>query len=192
MNDDRLVVWGMAGSLRQNSVNKSLLRSAASLAPYDVEVRISELLPEVPLFNEDLVGAEPLAVHALRDEVAAADALLIATPEYNGGVPGVLKNALDWLSLPLGRSVLQGKPVAIMGASPGRLGTARSQLELRTTFIYSHSLVVPGPEVLVGLASKQFDAEGRLTNPVATDLICQLFDGLKRLARLNEAELVCP
>ncbi|MFC5997020.1 NADPH-dependent FMN reductase [Pseudonocardia hispaniensis] len=190
MNEDRLVVCGIAGSLRKQSWNWMLLRAAALLAPDDIEVRLSKQLPDIPLFNEDLLVDEPPAVGALRAEVAEADALMIATPEYNGGVPGVLKNVLDWLSLPLGRSVLEGKPVAIMGASPGRLGTARSQFELRNTFVFSRSPVLPGPEVLVSHADQHFDAAGRLTDQLAIDRIGLLFDGLRQYARLNKQEVV--
>lgn len=189
-NGGPLKVWGIAGSLRADSVNRKLLAAAQQLAPAGVDVQITELLADIPMFNEDLVAEAPEAVEAMRAEVAAADALLIATPEYNGGVPGVLKNALDWLSLPLGRSVLHRMPVAVMGASPGRLGTARSQLELRTTLLFSQSPVVPGPELILSFAGGAFDETGQLTDEVAIDRLGSLLDGLQRFSRLNETEEV--
>lgn len=190
MSNDRFVVCGIAGSLRRDSWNRKLLEAAAKLAPADVDLRITDLLGDIPLLNEDHIGDEEGSVHALRAEVAAADALIIATPEYNGGVPGVLKNALDWLSLPLGRSVLEGKPVALMGATPGRLGTARSQFELRHTFVFSRSPVLPGPEILLSFAPNHFDAEGRLTDPIVLERVDLMFAHLKKFASLNEYEVV--
>ncbi|GAA4994831.1 NAD(P)H-dependent FMN reductase [Yinghuangia aomiensis] len=191
MSTSPLRVVGIAGSLRRDSWNRKLLRAAAALAPSGIEVHISEELPHIPLFNEDLVGGrEPESVLRMRAEVAASDALLIATPEYNGGVPGVLKNALDWLSLPLGGSALHGKPVGLMGASPGRLGTARGQFELRNMFVFTASPVMPGPEVLVAHAHERFDAEGRLTDPDVAARIGLLFRNLSSYARLNHHEAV--
>lgn len=185
-----LTVCGISGSLRRESLNRKLLQAAAAAAPADIDVVISDRLADMPLFNEDLVGQEPAAVVALREDVAAADALLIATPEYNGGAPGVLKNALDWLSIPLGRSVLEGKLVALIGATPGRLGTARGQFELRHTFVCSRSLVVPGPEVLVSFATEHFDDAGRLTDPVALDRLAALFANLRKYSQVNKQEVV--
>jgi chromate reductase, NAD(P)H dehydrogenase (quinone) len=183
-----LVVCGIAGSLRRDSWNHRLLRAVAALAPPGVEVRVSELLPRIPLFNEDLLDDVPDAVRLLRAEVAAADALMIATPEYNGGVPGVLKNALDWLSLPLGGSALQNKPVGLLGATPGVLGTARSQFELRHMFVYTGSPVMPGPEVLVRHAHTRLGGEDGLTDPDLVARIALLFKNLTTYARLNHHE----
>ncbi|WP_227997032.1 NADPH-dependent FMN reductase [Nocardia australiensis] len=186
------VVCGIAGSLRRESWNLKLLRAMAVLAPDTIELRIAESLPRVPLFNEDLLGREPEGVTALRAEVAAADAVLVATPEYNGGTPGVLKNALDWLSLPRGASVLHRKPVALVGVTPGRLGTARSQFELRHTFIFTQSAVIPGPEVLLSNAAERFDADGRLIDPVAVALISRLWAELQTYTRLDQPKVVPP
>ncbi|MRH91779.1 FMN reductase [Nocardia sp. SYP-A9097] len=186
----RTIVCGLSGSLRQASWNRKLLRAMGDHAPGNIELRIFEGLDQVPLFNEDLLGDEPAGVAALRAAVAAADALMIATPEYNGGVPGVLKNALDWLSLPRGSSALHRKPVALVGATPGRLGTARSQFELRHTFIFTQSAVIPGPEVLLSFAHERFDADGRLTDPATVDLIERLWEELRNYTRLAEPEVV--
>lgn len=190
MRDGKFVICAIAGSLRADSWNRKLIEGAAALAPDDVDVRISTLLGEIPMLNEDHVGREAESVLALRAEVEAADALLIATPEYNGGVPGVLKNALDWLSLPLGRSVLERKPVALMGATPGRLGTARSQFELRHTFVFSRSPVLPGPEILLSFAPNHFDEAGRLVDPIVIERVDLMYAHLKKFASLNEYEVV--
>jgi chromate reductase len=190
MSGDTFVVCGIVGSLRRQSWNRKLLEAAAALAPAATEVRISTAFADVPLFNEDLVGNEPEAVLRLRAEVADADALMIATPEYNGGAPGVLKNALDWLSMPLGGSVLEGKPVALMGTSPGRLGTARAQFELRNMFLFSRSPVMPGPELLLGFAHQHFDEQGTLTDQLAVERIELLFRNLHMYARLSSTEAV--
>jgi chromate reductase, NAD(P)H dehydrogenase (quinone) len=190
VNDDAIKVWALAGSLRKDSWNRRLLDATAALAPYDIEITISELLPEIPMFNQDLIGNEPAVVQALRAEVAAADAVLIATPEYNGGVPGVLKNALDWITFPLGNSVMHEKPVALMGASVSKLGTARAQFEIRNTFVFTRSLVVPSPEVLLGFAGQAFDEDGNLTDAICVDRIESLLGTLKRYARLSAAQSV--
>jgi len=157
-------VVGVAGSLRQGSYNRALLRAAQQLAPVAVQIRIHDL-SEIPLFSEDVERTGiPSAVARLREAVAGADGFLIATPEYNHGVPGVMKNAFDWLSRPPGRSVLNGKPSAMVGASPGITGTARAQSQLRQSFVFTNTPVLPQPEVLVGRAHEKFDSEGRLTD----------------------------
>jgi len=157
-------IVGVAGSLRQGSYNQALLRAAQQLAPSALEIGIHGL-SEIPLFSEDVERAGiPAAVARLREAVAEADGFLVATPEYNHGVPGVMKNAFDWLSRPPGRSVLNGKPSAIIGASPGLTGTARAQSQLRQSFVFTNSPVLPQPEVLVGRAHEKFDSDGRLTD----------------------------
>jgi chromate reductase len=159
-----LHVVGIAGSLRKASYNKALLRAAKELAPERLHIEIHEIA-EIPLFNEDVEAAGvPLAVTALRQAIDAADGLLIATPEYNHGTPGVMKNTIDWLSRPPRKSVLDGKPTALMGASPGTTGTARGQSQLRQAFVFTNTPAMLQPEVLVGRAHERFDAEGRLTD----------------------------
>jgi chromate reductase len=159
-----LRVVGIAGSLRSTSFNRALLAAACELAPQALSIGIREL-GDIPLFNEDLEnGGAPEAVKQLRRAVRSADGLLLVTPEYNHGVPGVLKNAVDWLSQPLRRSALEGKPTAVMGASTGLAGTARSQSQLRQAFVLTNSPVMLQPEVLVGRAHEKFDAAGRLTD----------------------------
>jgi chromate reductase len=156
-------VAGLAGSLRRKSFNLALLRACVELAPEGMTIDV-HTAHGFTLFNEDEEASPPDAVRALRDAVSAADALLVATPEYNAGVPGVLKNAIDWLSRPPGRGALQGKPVAILGATPGTLGTARAQAHLRAAFEFNGCPVMPSPQVFVGSARDRFDAELRLTD----------------------------
>lgn len=171
MNASPLTVVGIAGSLRKASYNRALLRAAQALAPERMKIEIHDL-DGVPLFNEDLEAAGvPQAVTDLRQAIAAADGLLIATPEYNHGVPGVLKNAFDWLSRPPRKSVLQGKPTALMGATPGTTGTARGQSQLRQSFVFTDTPAMLQPEVLVGRAHERFDAEGNLTDEKVRDYL---------------------
>lgn len=168
---DDLRVVGIAGSLRQASYNRALLRAAQELAPERLKIEIHDLAG-VPLYNEDVESAGvPRAVTDLRQAIAAADGFLIATPEYNHGVPGVLKNAFDWLSRPPRRSVLQGKPTALMGATPGTTGTARGQSQLRQSFVFTDTPAMLQPEVLVGRAHERFDSEGNLTDQKVRDYL---------------------
>ena len=152
-------VFGIAGSLRAGSFNRSLLRAAVELAPDGMEIGIFERLGEIPPYNEDVEkSGDPEPVAALKKAIREADALLIATPEYNYGVPGVLKNAIDWASRPPRDSVLARKPAAIMGASPGQGGTVRAQLALRQSFLFTQIHALLRPEVLIASAGEKFDA----------------------------------
>ncbi|WP_374569707.1 NADPH-dependent FMN reductase [Phenylobacterium sp.] len=159
-----LNVLAFAGSLRAGSYNRALVRAAQALAPAGMTITIFDLA-EVPLYNGDVEAAgDPPGVARFKDAIRAADGVLIATPEYNHGVPGVTKNAIDWASRPPRQAVLDGKPVAIMGASPGITGTARGQSQLRQAFEFTNSYAMPQPELLVFRAHEKFDAEGRLTD----------------------------
>ncbi len=169
-------VAAVAGSLRRGSYNAALLRAAQQFAPVAVRIRMHDL-SEIPLFNEDVERAAiPSAVARLREAVAEADGLLVATPEYNHGVPGVLKNAFDWLSRPSGKSVLNGKPAAIVGASPGTTGTARAQSQLRQSFVFTNTPVLLQPEVLVGRAYEKFDGDGRLTDDATRRVLVRFLE----------------
>jgi chromate reductase len=155
------MLLGLCGSLRRGSLNRKLLREAAAIHGGDW----AEGDLRLPLYDGDLEAEEgiPASVQALADAIAGADAVAIATPEYNKGPPGVLKNALDWVSRTKG-GPWRGKPVAVMSASAGRSGGERAQYALRLMLLPFRAEVLPGPEVLVGQAAQQFDAAGRLTN----------------------------
>ena len=174
-------VCGLAGSLRRGSYNRALLRAAVSVAPEGLEILVFDGIGEIPLFNADVEAeGDPEPVAALKDAIRAADALLVVTPEYNYGVPGVLKNAIDWASRPPGASVLEGKPAALMGASPGRTGTARAQLALRQSFVFTRTPVVPGPEVLVAEAHAKFAEDGTLRDEATRKHVRELLERLVR------------
>jgi chromate reductase len=153
-------VLGIAGSLRRHSFNRALLRMAAEIAPPAMVVRIYDDLASIPLFNEDLEAARPASVDRLLREVRSADGLLIATPEYNWGIPGVLKNAIDWLSRPSPDEVLIGKRVAIIGASGGRWGTRLAQASLRQVLTATESVVMPSPAMFVRNGEVAAEATG--------------------------------
>ncbi len=160
---DQQHVLGFAGSLRRGSCNKAALRVAAELAPAGMEVEIFDLAP-IPLYNADVdADGPPAAVLEFKDRIARSDALLIATPEYNYSIPGVLKNAIDWASRPPDLSPLKNKPVALLGAG-GRMGTARSQLHMRQVAVFTRMHVMLDPQVYIADGRSQFDEQGRLTN----------------------------
>jgi chromate reductase len=164
-------VLGIAGSLRKASFNRALLRAAQELAPKEMEITVFDLAP-IPPYNQDVEKeGDPAPVAALKDAMRAADALLFVSPEYNYGIPGVLKNAIDWASRPPGKSPLNGKPAAIMGASQGTGGTIRMQLALRQAFLFTETHAMLKPEVLVARAQEKFDAEGRLTDPKTREFV---------------------
>jgi chromate reductase, NAD(P)H dehydrogenase (quinone) len=176
----KLHVVGIAGSLRASSLNRALLRAAQELAPAGLEIEVAEL-DDLPMFNADLeAGGPPAAVARLRSTVWAADGLLLVTPEYNHGVPGVLKNAIDWLSQPLRANALDGRATAIMGASTGPAGTARGQSQLRQSFVLTNTPVMLQPELMVSRAHEKFDAAGRLTDEATRQFLTEF---LHRFAR---------
>jgi chromate reductase, NAD(P)H dehydrogenase (quinone) len=171
-------VVAMSGSLRKASYNTAALRAAKELAPDGMSIDIADV-SQLPLYNEDVKAQGfPPPAQALRAQIAAADALLFATPEYNYSLPGLLKNAIDWASRPPDVPML-GKPVAMLGASPGILGTARAQYHLRQICVFLDMHPVNKPEVFIAQAASKFDAEGRLTDQMARDLIGQLLTALR-------------
>ena len=172
-------VLGFAGSLRQGSYNRALLRTAKELLPEDMSLEIVHL-DDIPLYNADLEAqGTPVAVQQFQDKIRATDALLIATPEYNYSITGVLKNAIDWASRrgTHNSAPLDHKPAAIMGAG-GRLGTVRAQMHLREILLHNQVYVVPSPQVLVASAYQEFDENGRLANERYRQAIRHLLENL--------------
>lgn len=183
MNDDVLSVLGIAGSLRAGSYNRRLLRAAQQLAPEGTKITIFDL-HDVPLYDRDVEAAgDPEGVNALKDAIRAADAVLIATPEYQHSMPGVLKNALDWASRPPSDPPLRHKPVAIVGATPGRYGTARAQVDVRKVLAYNAALVLQRPEVMVAHAGDAFDDEGALVDEGARRFLGDMLENLASWTR---------
>lgn len=165
MTDTPFNVLGIAGSLRQGSYNRALLRAAIELAPPQLRITVFEGLREIPLYDGDVDAAgTPAPAQHLKDAIAAADGLLVVTPEYNYSIPGVLKNAIDWASRPADKTPLRDKPTGIIGASMGNFGTVRAQLALRQVFVFTGTPAMLKPEVLVTRAQEKFDAEGVLTD----------------------------
>lgn len=175
-------ILGISGSLRADSHNTALLRAARKHQPEGVEIEIYRRLREIPPYDFDLdtESRRPEPVADLRRRIAAADGLLIATPEFNYSVPGVLKNALDWVSTDWDNTgaLLDGKPAAIMGAAPTNFGTVRAQLALRQVFVWTHTDVVVKPEVIAFRAHERFDEDGNLTDEATIGLLNGLLDAL--------------
>ena len=170
-------ILGFAGSLRKGSYNKALLRAAMEVIPADAQLEIFDL-EGIPLFNQDKENPPPEKVKEFKAKIRAADAILIATPEYNYSIPGVLKNAIDNASRPYGDNAFDGKPVAIMGASVGMLGTARAQYHLRQSLVFLNMYPLNHPEVMVPLAQEKIDQNGRVTDPKTRDKIKELLEAL--------------
>jgi chromate reductase len=172
-------ILGFAGSLRRASYNRGLIRAATELAPAGIVVDVFDL-DGIPLYNQDVedVG-EPSSVVTFKRAIARADALLVATPEYNHGVPGVLKNAIDWASRPRVTSPLRDKSVAVVGASPGHGSTARAQAQLRDAFVFTGACAMPQPELLIGAAGSHFDDDGNLTDPALRASLLELVGALR-------------
>ncbi|HEX7813289.1 MAG TPA: NAD(P)H-dependent oxidoreductase [Burkholderiales bacterium] len=182
---DKIDILGIAGSLRKASFNKSVLRAAQKLVPADAMIEIFDL-EGIPGFNQDEEKNPPARVAALKAKAKAADAILFVTPEYNYSIPGVLKNAIDWASRPYGDSAWAGKPVAIMGASVGVIGTARAQYHLRQTFVFLDMDPVNQPEVMIN-ATQSLDGQGNLTDDKTKELIVKLLQELVKKARAGKS-----
>lgn len=183
-NETRVLAF--AGSLRRGSYNRALLRAAEELAPDGMRIEIFDI-SEIPLYDQDVEDeGDPRPVAELKDAIRRADALLIATPEYNHGVPGVTKNVIDWASRPPREAPLDGKPVGILGASPGITGTARAQSQLRQAFEFTNSYCMPQPEILVFRAHEKFDEDGTLTHDKTRELLGKYLEALAEFtARLT-------
>src|ERR1700716_2865763 len=170
-------VLGICGSLRKGSYNTAAVRAAIAQKPPGMTIEVADI-SQLPLYNEDVrQQGFPPPVETLRRQIAAADALLFACPEYNYSMSGVLKNAIDWASRPPDQP-FNDKPVAIMGASPGVIGTARAQYHLRQSCVFLNMHLVNKPEVMIGTAASKFDAEGRLTDETTRGFVRDLLVSL--------------
>jgi chromate reductase, NAD(P)H dehydrogenase (quinone) len=179
-------ILGISGSLRRGSHNTSLLRTAAASLPSGVELELYNGLADIPHYNEDL-DHEPVppAAARLRGAIAGADGVLIATPEYNGSLPGVLKNAIDWASRPFPDNAVKGKPVAVIGASTGLFGAVWAQAEARKALKIAGADVLED-EVPVGQAHAAFTDEGRLVEPEVQAALDELIGVLAARAGASE------
>ena len=170
-------ILGMAGSLRKNSYNRAALKIAQQLTPSNAIMEITEL-DTIPLYNQDLDMHMPQSVLEFKGKIEATDAILFATPEYNHSISGVLKNAIDWASRPYGKSSWDSKPVAVMGASSGAVGTARAQEHLRQIFGTLNMHPLNRPEVLISRSAEKFDKGGNLADEMTRTKIKELVRAL--------------
>jgi len=182
--EKRVKILGFAGSLRSGSYNKALLRAAVDLLPKDVDLDIFDI-DGIPGFNQDIEAEMPVKVKEFKSKIRDSDGILIATPEYNYSVPGVLKNAIDWASRPYGDNAFDGKPVAIMSASIGKFGGARAQYHLRQMFVFLNMHPVNGPEVMVTLAQDKFDTDGKLVDEDTKKYVSQLLQNLAKWTEIK-------
>ena len=180
--DHKLKVLGFAGSLRIGSYNNALLRAAADFIPEDVTLEIFDI-DGIPPFNQDVESDIPKNVKDFKSKIREADAILIATPEYNYSVPGVLKNAIEWASRPNGDNPFNEKPIAIMSASIGMLGGARAQYHLRQIFVYLNMYPINRPEVIVTFAQNKFDSNGKLIYENIQNFLRKLLQNLVNWTR---------
>lgn len=174
---DEVKMLGIAGSLRRQSYNRAALRAAGKLVPSGIALKTFDL-DGIPAFNQDHEKEPPHQVRELKTAILQADAILIVTPEYNYSVPGVLKNAIDWASRPYGESAWNAKPVGIMGASIGMIGTARAQYHLRQMFVFLNMFPLNQPEVMIANADEKFDMDGKLKDEKTAQKIRELLQAL--------------
>jgi len=179
---DEIKILGIAGSLRKDSYNKGALRAAQSLCPDGARIEIYDIAG-LPLFNQDEEKNPTPRVSEFKQKIRDADAILLVTPEYNYGVPGVMKNALDVASRPYGDNAWNGKPVALMSAAASIAGGIRAQYQVRQCFVFLNMDAVTQPEVAIGNAQQRFDANGNLTDETSKKLIRQLLENLVAKAR---------
>jgi chromate reductase len=175
--ENKVKILGIVGSLREHSFNKTLMRAAVELVPENADIEVFDIT-SIPPFNQDFEANPPQIVKDFKAKIKTANALLIATPEYNYSIPGVLKNAIDWASRPKADKVFDDKPVALMSASVGRLGGARAQYHLRQSFVFLNMHPINYPEVMLPQAQQCFDENGKLTNEETRKLIKQLLEEL--------------
>jgi chromate reductase len=185
---DQIKILGIAGSLRKASYNRGALRAAQQLCPEGAKIEVFEL-DGIPPFNQDEERQPPPKVTELKQKIRAADAILLVTPEYNYGMPGVLKNAIDWASRPYGDNAWNGKPCAIMSAAMSMGGGVRAQYQLRQAFVFLNMDAVLQPEVAIGNATERFDGEGNLKDETSKKLIAQLLQNLVAKVRLLKPQM---
>lgn len=179
---EKIKILGICGSLREGSFNLSALKAAAELAPEGVEIEIFSI-GGIPEFVQGHDLNPPEKVVEFKRKIREADAILFASPEYNYSVPGVLKNAIDWASRPYGDSAWEGKPAAIMGASPGTGGTMRMQYHLRQIMVFLNMFPINKPEVMIGTCTNKFDENGNLTDEKTREFIGQMIKALAEWTR---------
>jgi chromate reductase len=184
MTDRITRITAIPGSLRRDSYNRSLAEAAVTLAPRGVSLTVYDALDTVPVFNEDLEHPPPPGVASLRDAVALSDGLLIATPEYNQSVPGVVKNMIDWLSRSDGPDGLLGKPVAVTGVTTGPWGTRIAQTLLRQMLTSTQAVVLPQPTLFLRDAEVLFGADRRLTDETTRQRLHELLVSFDQWIRL--------
>jgi len=175
--NNKITILGFAGSLRKGSYNKSLLKASGGLVP-DNSVLETFDLEGIPPFNMDFEQSMPERVKEFKRKIKDADAILIVTPEHNYSIPGILKNAIDWASRPYGDNAFEGKPAAIMSASPGTLGGARAQYHLRQIMVFLNMFPLNKPEIFVTFCSQKFDDKGNLTDEKTKEYIKGMLDAL--------------
>jgi chromate reductase len=180
---DQISILAIAGSLRKDSYNKGALRAAQALCPEGAKIEIYDIAG-LPLFNQDEERNPTAKVSEFKQKIRAADAILLATPEYNYGVPGVMKNALDLASRPYGDNAWSGKPVALMSAAVSVAGGIRAQYHVRQSFVFLNMEAVVQPEVAIGSAPQRFDDKGNLTDETSKKMIRQLLENLIAKARM--------
>lgn len=174
-------ILGLSGSLRRASFNAGLLRAAAELAPDGVRIQIGSIR-EVPLYDGDLEKAEglPAAVRTLQAQLQEADGVLLASPEYNNGLPGVFKNAIDWMSRGDGLKMWAGKPVALIGASPGGFGTVLAQNHWLPVLRTLRVALWAGEKLMVARAGDKFDESGTLIDGETRDTLAKFLQGFSK------------
>lgn len=171
-------IVAISGSLRKDSFNTALVRAMQSLAPEGMQITIADI-GGLPLYSQDAEAAFPASAQALKDAIGGADGVIIATPEYNRSIPGVLKNAIDWASRPWGKNSFAGKPVITAGVSVGKIGTAVAQSHLRQIMNYLDARVIGQPEIYLGPVQGIFDAEGNVVDESTKELLVKALEALK-------------
>ena len=184
---ERMKIAGISGSLRKGSYNTATLRAVGALLPDDTDFEIITL-EEIEPFNED-VEAEgwPPGVESAREKLNGAAGIIMATPEYNYGISGVLKNAIDWFSRPTGEGPICGKPLTILGASPSKTGTARAQSQLRDAAFYNAMPLLTSSEVLISNAAEKFTDDGVLTDNETREFLARMIEDFIPWVELNRS-----